>query len=104
MYRGYTDDYSVCPVMVNDEISGVTKCGTYEEMMESLVDDGITMYVLPIMAEKLIYTAIKWDASKSEWYNGLMTYEQFLNEITFMSYAYEDNGTENFICGGSWDT
>lgn len=103
MYLGYTEDFSPCPVMVNEDVSGMTKYGTYEEMTESLVDNGVTMYAPPAMEEKVIYTATKWDAPDSEWFNGLMTYGQFLDAITYMNDAYVDNGVENFYCGGSWD-
>lgn len=103
LYQGYADGYNPCPVMVNDEISGEPKCGTFDEMLTSIVDDGQTMYAPPVMQGGKIYTATRWDAPEAEWYDGLLTYGQFSTLIFWMEAVHNESGAMDIFTGGSWD-
>lgn len=103
MSQGYADGYSPCPVMVNAEDARDTKSGTYEEMLASLINDGTTMYAQPMMYGKKIYTATKWDAPQSEWYDALLTYDQFLYVIGWMQLEHEGTGAEDIYTTGTLD-
>ena len=89
--------------MVNDEVSGEPKCGTFDEMVASIVDDGETMYAPPVMEGGKIYTATRWDAPEAEWYDGLLTYGQFSTLIFWMQAVHDGNGAMDIYTGGSWD-
>lgn len=101
--ENHADGYNPCPVMVNDEISGEPKCGTFDEMLTSIVDDGQTMYAPPVMQGGKIYTATRWDAPEAEWYDGLLTYGQFSTLIFWMEAVHNESGAMDIFTGGSWD-
>lgn len=103
MFLGYADGYSPCPVMVNEESAGAAKTGTYEEMTASLINDDEILYAEPMMYDKEIYTATKWDAPEAEWYDGLLSYDQFLSMINWMQDVHDVTGANNIYSGGSWD-
>ncbi|MFG6332685.1 MAG: hypothetical protein K1W28_12815 [Lachnospiraceae bacterium] len=50
-------------------------------MLASCVDDGITMFAPPTYYNGFIYTATKWDAYPDQWYDGLLTYNEFVSEV-----------------------
>lgn len=103
MYEGYADGYNPCPVMVNDEVSGNPKYGSYGEMLASLVDDSSVMYAPPAMQDGKIYTATRWDAPEMDWYNGLLTQDQFLTIIFWLETLHEEKGFTDISTGGSWE-
>lgn len=103
LFRAYADGSSPCPVMVNDEISGEPKCGTFDELLAGAVDDGQTMYAPPIMQDGKIYMATRWDAPEAEWYDGLLTYGQFSTMINWMDAVHKMSGATDISTGGSWD-
>lgn len=84
--RAYDSDDYPCPVMIQDcnEMEELVY-GTYEEMLESCVDDGITMYAPPVRIEDSIYTVIKWDAYPDQWTDELLTYEEFVIEVNHLA-------------------
>lgn len=81
LFRGYEN--SKCPVMVHAEEAYELKYGTYDEMIASCVNDGMTMYAPPVFSEETgtIYTATKWDAYPEQWTEGLLTYDEFITEV-----------------------
>lgn len=102
--RGY-EDSGECPVMVTEENESGDdlESGTYEEMLASCINDGITMYASPNMYGGCIYTATKWDASTETWYDGLLTYDQFLSVVKWMCQTYSETGTDNIYTSASWE-
>ena len=95
LFRGYED--SECPVMVHDEEAAELKQGTYDEMLASCVNDGITMYAPPVFSEQTgtIYTATRWDAYPDQWTEGLLTYDEFIAEVNFIAGIGEEKTTQN---------
>lgn len=80
MAKAYDDPRYPCPVMVE------ASSGTYDEMLDSLLDG--VMYAPPILGDfehdgvyACIYTVSKWDAPDSQWYDILLTKEEFLRGI-----------------------
>lgn len=102
LYQGYTDG-APCPVMVNDETETDLAYGTYEEMLESCVDDGVTMYAAPSMYNGSIYLPTKWDAPEEEWYQGLLSYEQYLKLVSWMSSVQAQTGLNSFYTSIGWE-
>lgn len=91
MAKAYDDPiYSPCAVMV------MASSGTYDEMLDSLRDD--VMYAPPILGDfdhdgvyECIYTASKWDAYASQWYDILLTKEEFLRGIENLEKGFVTN-------------
>lgn len=102
--QGYTEN-SLCPVMVTleNENGDDIVSGTYEEMIASCINDGITMYAAPVMYNGSIITATKWDAPDEMWYDGLLTYDQFLSEVDWICRTYTESGAQSIYTSGSWD-
>lgn len=101
--QGYTEN-SLCPVMVTLETESDVVSGTYEEMLASCIDDGVTMYAPPVMYDGLITTSTKWDAPDELWYDGLLTYDQFLSIVKCMCRIYAESATDSIYTSTSWDT
>ena len=80
LFQAYTDD-APCPVMVNDESADELLCGTYDEMLASCIDDGVTMYAPPEYYNGAIYVATRWDALPEQWFDGLLTYDEFIEKV-----------------------
>lgn len=95
LIRAYED--SECPVMVHDEGAEQLKYGTYEEMLASCVNDGITMYAPPVFSEKTgtIYSATKWDAYPDQWTEELLTYDEFIAKVNSIAGIEEGKTTKN---------
>lgn len=104
LVRGYEDMDDRCPVMVQEETDEELVRGTCEEMLASCVDDGITMYVSPVLHEDTIYTATKWDAYVDGWYDGLQTYEQFLATVGWMCKLHTKYGVDSLYTSTSWES
>lgn len=77
--RGYED--AQCPVMVQKD----GEYGTYEEMIASCVNDGITMYSSPRLVNDTIYTATKHDALPDNWTTDLLSYDDFIETVRILA-------------------
>ena len=89
LVQAYTDDLDLCPVMVTGETETSLTLGSYEQMLDSCINDGVTMYANPLMINSSISTDTKWDASPTEWYDYLLTYDQFVSLVTWMADLHE---------------
>lgn len=98
MTKAYTDSSYPCPVMINNEAEESRNwlSGTYDEMLLSLEDN--VLYAPPILGDfdrdgvyETIYTASKWDAPHSMWFDILQTKEEFLQGIENLEKGLETN-------------
>lgn len=101
LFQGYIAS-QYCPVMINDETDNGLSMGTYEQMLASCVDDGDTRYAPPVLQNGEIYLPTRWDVPDSDWYMGLLTYDEFLQVIEQIVIAYEEDGISEFYTSLDW--
>jgi hypothetical protein len=83
MVKAYDDEAYLCPVMIMDGL------GSIDDMKNSLLDD--ELYDLPVLGDfdddgvyETLYTAIKYDAPGSLWYEELLTKKEFLRAMDLL--------------------
>ena len=93
MVQGYDAANYPCALVLQDgDFVGIY--GTYDEMVESCKGYEDAMYAPPFIEEGRIRTTSKWDAPINEWFDGLLTYEEFIGEVCRL--AKELDSSENF--------
>lgn len=102
LFQGYLE-YSPCPVMVQDESGDVLRSGSYSEMLASCVDDGKTMYASPFYNNNQIMLPTRWDAPNDMWYDGLLSYDQFLFVVEWIAEEHDSNGVSKLSTSADWE-
>lgn len=102
LFQGYLE-YSPCPVMVQDESGDVLRSGSYSEMLASCVDDGKTMYASPFYNNNQIMLPTRWDAPNDMWYDGLLSYDQFLFVVEWIAEEHDSNGVSELSTSADWE-
>ncbi|MDR1329487.1 MAG: hypothetical protein LBK23_07810 [Oscillospiraceae bacterium] len=81
--KAYDNDAFICPVMI------MTGLGSIDDMKDSLLDD--EFYALPVLGDfdedgayDTFYTASKYDAPDSLWYDELLTKKEFLRALDLL--------------------
>lgn len=93
MVQGYDAVNYPCALVLQDgDFVGVY--GTYDKMLESCKGYETAMYAPPFIEEGRIRTVSKWDAPEAEWFEGLLTYEEFIEEVQRL--AQELDSSEDF--------
>jgi hypothetical protein len=89
MVKAYDDMTSICPVMIMDGL------GSIDDMKNSLLDD--ELYARPHLGDSdddgaydTFYTASKYDASGSLWYEELLTKKEFLRALDLLLQKVKD--------------
>ena len=82
MRLGYKEENNPCAIMLAeyDWDTGYKYC-TFDEMLAACVSHQDAYFAPPRVSEGRIITVAKWDAPTEEWYNGLITYDQFMEQI-----------------------
>ena len=93
MSSGYDREDYPCPVMLGEYSydTGSVFC-TYEKMLESCKGHEKDFYVPPYLDDGKIVTAAKWDAPVDQWYDGLLSYDGFIDEINRMVHKIAGDG------------
>jgi hypothetical protein len=81
--KAYDNDAFICPVMIMTDLGGI------DDMKNSLLDD--EFYALPVLGDfdedgayDTFYTASKYDAPDSLWYDELLTKKEFLRALDLL--------------------
>ncbi len=102
LFQGYLE-YSPCPVMIQEESGDMLRSGSYSEMLASCVDDGTTMYASPSLCKNEITLPTRWDAPNDMWYEGLLSYDQFLFVMDWMAKEHDTNGVSQLSTSANWE-